>query len=540
MQLAHGKALGWEMWRRGWLWFLVAVFAPSTFFLLLILSGPHENDPRSIAFMNDVYTHTFPILLLVEMGMFIAMIAQAQGDDFREVIARRCYHLPIPTATLVAWRVVLCSGLVAVLHLGVVLMLGISIEIWMPIVIPILFLILAAVAIQALLLIFTGHLFLQVASGFVFGLTVFFWLHQAFKPTPAGVAWPDIGFGQSLALCGLIGVSWVLATIGAARERRGDAEGWVGLREWWDGMMLRLRTRREKFESAKAAQFWFERRTRGGSYACIIMLPAVMSVVSLCIGARTRDVLEVSFGMSLFVMLGAAFPIGLLIGHSGKLKGNLNMETFRATRPLTDKSMAWEFLHSAVHEIKHSWLGLALLLGSVHLVLVGMGETDAIATFWNHIFRNFTLPLWLDLPLFVIGFFVLQWALLCLGISFALTGRAEFIVTFIAVAMISFFLIPFTHHQPGLEWIRSVLGAVGVAALVIGQGVLLTGWRRGYVKGWVAAMPIVVGAAAFGLHFVLGARSVEVDLMMLVAFGSLIGALPFAAAPLALAYNRHR
>lgn len=543
MRLAHGKALGWEIWRRGWYWFhwfLVAMTAPTIMMMLLFYTISFRTG--SAAFMRDAFESSFRIILLVEMMMFIAMLAQLQGGEVYELIVKRYYYLPIATRDLIAWRMMIGAVAIAVMHVGVALIVGASSGIWMPIALPILFIICAAASIQALILILSGHVFLRVLAGVGFGLGTFWWLNKAFRATPAGVAWPDVGYGQILALCGLIAISFATATVGAARQRRGDAEGMVGLREWWDRLMLRLRTRRTGFDSPRAAQLWFERRTRAGSYICVIAMPAVLSVVFLCTGASTRDVLEISFGMSLLAMVVAAFPLGILIGHTGKLKAGITMGVFRATWPLTDRDMARGFLRSALREIAGSWLALAVLLGVVHVVLLHLGEAEAIGRFWNRIFPSHEspLPLWLRVPLDALGLFVVQWSLLCLGISFALSGRMALIVTVIAVALVSFFLIPFTTHQPGLEWLWYVLDAVGVTLVAIAAAVLIAGWRRGYVKGWITAVPVVLGALALIVYASLGARSLELEYLVAIALASLMVTLPFASAPLALSLNRHR
>ncbi len=125
MQLAHGKALAWEMWRRGWYWFLVAIVAPAVLMLLLLMAGPHGDDLRSRALCRT-RSRFVPHAFARRMMMFIAMLAQAQGGEAYELIVKRYYHLPIATRDLIAWRMTIGAVAIACMHIGVVLIFGAS------------------------------------------------------------------------------------------------------------------------------------------------------------------------------------------------------------------------------------------------------------------------------------------------------------------------------------------------------------------------------------------------------------------------------
>ncbi len=121
--------------------------------------------------------------------------------------------------------------------------------------------------------------------------------------------------------------------------------------------------------------------------------------------------------MSMVMLIGTAFPLGTLLGHTGRLRTGIKMGVFRATRPLTDREMVRPLLRSALYEILYAWLAFVVLLGMVHLILIGRGETEAIARFWERIFVSgeSPFPLWLRLPFSGIGLFVALWSLLCLA-----------------------------------------------------------------------------------------------------------------------------
>lgn len=540
MQLAHGKAMAWEMWRRGWYWFLLAVGTVYTFSMLMLNVATMEPSIRL-----QMMFRAFPMLMLSEMMMFISMMAQAQGGDPGKIIEPRFYRLPITTETLVAWRVGLGAALVALMHVAVFVLIGASNRIWIPLLVPILFLALAVAAIHALLLIFANHVILRVISGFALGLGIFFWIRHAFAFDRNLTEWPGVRLDQAVYLLCAIVAMFAVAVIGAEEVRRGDKTTLVNLREWWERAAERIRNRPGSFDSPSAAQLWVERREHAGFYAAIGFVPVLVTIVMWFQSASVKELLEAAIGMSMFCLIFGAFPIGLVLGQTGKDKSIMEMRTFRATRPVTDRDMSRPLLKSAWREMLGVW-GVVLVPVAVVLVILSntRGGTNEIVMLWERHMSHAEIPAEIRVPLLLAGFIVLQWGLLGVGLSLGLFGRTAAIAGLIEVSFVSFFIITFTFHSPALAWLRpAMLWTVGGGFLIVAQWIMFAGWRRGYVRFWIAALPLILGGVsliAYPARHWNGIIPVIIVVTFVAAVGFLLATLPFAAAPLALSYNRHR
>ncbi|MCE5230603.1 hypothetical protein LLG95_13565 [bacterium] len=470
------------------------------------------------------------------MLQFVAMVAQAQGGQgSMDVIEPRYYRLPISNWQLIGWRMAIGASTVAAMHLGVVAIVRYFCGIQMPVLIPILFLVLAVIGFQAILLLCMGHIFLRIAAGFGFGGALFYWASELYTINRSHPVAPHAGWTVVLSFIGAIAVMHVVAVIGAARVRRGDAAAAAGLREWWDRLTLHLWTRRDGFDSPAAAQLWFNRRTRGGAYVALIGMPAVFTAAYWTMGFQPRDLFGVSYGFSLFCLIGGAFPIGLYLGHCGKVKVGIPIDSFRATRPMSDRALAMSVVRSAVREIAWAWLALALLMLAVHAVVVWQGHTELIREYWGGLVNLIVFR-----PGNVISVFVAQWALIGIGMSLTMTGRTKAIGGFMWTVFMWVFSMLVMARYPSLGWYNKMFFyAVGATMLIAAESVLVAGWRRGYVKGWIAALPPLLAAAQVAMYLI-DSKSVAANTLPGLAMAALFAALPFAAAPLAIAWNRHR
>lgn len=539
MRLAAGKALAWEFCRRGWFFLLLAIVANSVFTAVLFKALPGVDNTTPDELMKIV-VRVFPLLLINEMMMFVAMVAQSHGGTI-DVFAPREYRLPLSNWGLIGWRMTIGSLAVVVMQPVLVVAVGSMTGVYVPILIPILFIILALVGFQGIVLICTGHIVLRIVCGFSFGLGMYFWAWSIYHKFND---WPKLDWAHVALLCGAIVTMYFAAVIGAARERRGDATGIVGLRELWDKLVWRIRGRREGFDSAPSAQFWFERRVRGGSYITLSSLPFILTMAILASGFEPRQILETSFGLTMFCLLAGAFPIGLLIGHIGKLRSGPVIDSFRATRPLSDEAIASQLLRSAAREIQGAWLVIALMAAIVFLVLLATGRSHEIGGYLKNMVHDNLLPGTILIPLYIAGAVVLQWGLLCIGMSLMMTGRNAVLGTFMWVVIGSVMTVAFTLPFRSIEWLRyGIAFGVGGGFLIVAQWIMFAGWRRGYVRFWIAALPLILGGVsliAYPARHWNGIIPVIIVVTFVAAVGFLLATLPFAAAPLALSYNRHR
>lgn len=525
MKTAHGRALAWETWRRGRWWFLLAVASMSVFMMMLLKAVEVGQTATPAEVM-----HIFPLLMLCETLMFVSMLAQAQVSDKTIIlISRRQYRLPVSTWELVAWRVLIGSAVVAVMHVGVAAVLGMTHWVLMPILFPILLMALAVCAVHSLL-VFTGHVWLRIFAAFGLGVGAYGWFYKIHYHN-AGGAWPRVGWDQIILILGLWIVFYVLAVIGAARERRGDAMENSSPPLTLGASMLRLKPRKTGFKSAAEAQLWFERSARGGpTLVAMTLLPAIIVGAMLWMGASHRDLLEGSSNISLFLLLATAFPIGGMLGATRKLNTGIDFDAFRGTRPMSDRQLAAGFLRSAAREIAGGWIAFLAILLIVNAIVYERGDHAAIVKFWST-YSSLPFPLPVRIPLAFAAGIVIHWAIINLGMSLNLTGRTFMQAGFVLIFFACLFVTPFTAKY-------SQFGYFLIGAVVLGSlWILFTGWRRKYVPAWmpIAALILIAAAVSYG-----ASHPKPSDALSIIAMASLMLFTPLASTPLAIAWNRHR
>lgn len=386
-------------------------------------------------------------------------------------------------------------------------------------------------------------------------------LGVAFETPPAVVA---------LALAALLPAAYGVALLGVAHTRRGDAPTWTWPALLGAAVASRRSRRAAPFSSALQAQSWLEWRLRGAGFPFMVGLVAVVWTLIVVTGKGEEAINTIAsvdemgfYGRAVAVLTAPGLLLAFLAALVPFLAGITGVELssmrtvghkppgatfgchpFMALRPLTDAELIAAKLRMAVRSTLTGW-ALVLVVAVLSLGLTGKWRQLAGAP----LIQPYSGPeVWGGLAAGLGGIVLLTWLGLVGNLWIGLTGRPwliRLVCVSAAVIWVPLGLIGFSlAHQPEiLEALAAALPYIAAAAVAL--KLLLAGWlahvlwRRGLVGPrallTVAVVWAVVAASAVALLARLAPPAAVVLAVMVM--------LPlnrFAAAPLALAWNRHR
>ena len=348
-----------------------------------------------------------------------------------------------------------------------------------------------------------------------------------------------------------IPLAYVVARFAVARARRGEVPDWGGA----PGRVTRVADvvshRREHFASPARAQAWFEWRRHGRSLPTWVAILLPFELVLLWVaGDSTSLVVEILLSVLLTPPFVATFAAAAVSKSNPSGSDAYGVSPFIATRPLTNAELVAAKLRMAVRSTTFAWLVVLLALP---LPLRFSGTDAVVLDHWRRFAAIVGTPRAFVLLLLVLwGFIALTWAQLVQSLYIGLTGRGAVIKGSVVLTLGFIFLF-----GPFAEWIVETqrLGRIWVAlplifAILVGLKMIAVVWIgvRLYERRLLSDRVLVTGAACwsiavFALYGVLvwwfDAPHIPHYVLMLVA----ILAIPLArlsAAPLALAWNRHR
>ena len=380
----------------------------------------------------------------------------------------------------------------------------------------------------------------------------------------------ELTAGQLTALfAGLIVAAYPVAYLGVRRARRGEGQGWPALTRLAGRVREALPGRRAPFPSAARAQAWLEWRGRGmlvpffvGANAALLLpcVPAIEGFLNLVTDAGLAPGyagLSAAAGNSLAVLAGILLipPFwGTLLGGSLGLsatKPHYTLPAFLATRPLSDGALAAAKFRLAGRSALAAWAVLAVLL-LAWLALPGHAAHLAE-------FRRTRLAGWSALEIVALaagvlaGLVALTWVQLIKGLAYGLTGRWWIFCVRSGLAVLVVFLVGFGANLAYRDFtfreamadlfpklaVAWAVAKVVTAALVLGALVRLRLARVRTVTVLAALWLLAVAGSFALLNRFVPEGSVPVFWLALGPVLFLPLARP-AAAPLALAWNRHR
>ncbi len=346
-------------------------------------------------------------------------------------------------------------------------------------------------------------------------------------------------------------LAYVVARSALIRARRGDVPDWRGAFAWLAQIARGLSRRREHFRSAASAQAWFEWRRHGLSLPAWvgILLPFELLLLWAA-GDATSLVFTILLGVLLTPPFIASFAAATVSKTSPSASDSYGLTPFIATRPLTNAELIAAKLKMAIWSTIAAWL---LVLIATPLALKFSGTSVVVLERLRRLSEIVGTPRAVVVVVLIIsGCIASTWKQLVQGLYIGLTGRASLIKGSVFLILGFFFLF-----GPFAEWIidSGRLSELWTALPLIFAGLvsfkmIAAVWIavRLFHSRLVSDRTLVIGAACwciavlslYGvLEWLADTPHIPHYLLMLLA----ILAIPLArlsAAPLALAWNRHR
>jgi hypothetical protein len=347
-------------------------------------------------------------------------------------------------------------------------------------------------------------------------------------------------------------IAFLVARRAVARARRGDVPDWRNLFVRRP-IAIDPRNRRAQFSSPARAQTWFEWRRLGRSLPVWVGILLLIELATLFLardGAPSLVFYTLFFALVTPLVM-AAFVALSLREANPDVRDNQGMASFLATRPLTSAALVAAKLTMALWTTLATWL---LVLIAIPLALTLSHTWAAVIEPANRGIEAIGMPRAIVLALLLFaGLLASTWKQLVQGLYIGLTGRAW--VMKVNATLLIFFAVligPFADwimkngNVRGALWdalpsILATLMFIKMAAAtwiairlqrshLLGDRALITG-----AAVWLAAVLVLYALLVWFVDTPLIARY----FLMLIA----ILAVPLvrvSAAPLALAWNRHR
>jgi hypothetical protein len=538
-------AIAWEF-RQRHRWGLIAVagyllVVATIRFLILEPGEPLLVDSlRFAAVVSVPLTTTFMYLLAVFSFGFAGDLAARQS-----MYPARMFTLPVTTAALAGWPMLYGTAATAILWLAARLFAVWPSGMEVPLIWPALLAAALLAWTQALTWMPYGLPSLRVIVAVLclaaLDTVVLLAIHYK-APERLMVA----------ILAPQIPLAYLAARFAVARARRGDVPDWRGMFARAGNIADVLTRRRDHFPSPARAQVWFEWRRHGRSLPALVglLLPFELALLWFANDAPAF-VFEVLFVVLITPPFMAAFTAWTVSKPNPHVRDSWGVPPFIATRPLTSAALIAAKLKMAMWSTLAAWL---LVFVAIPLALEWSGTWSVLMERAQRMNDAIGTPRAVAFVLLILaGFIVSTWKQLVQSLHIGLTGREWLIKGSVLLTLTLLLLV-----GPIVEWIidsRSVQRALWDALPLILAG--LVGLKMS-AAAWIATRldrsrllgdrALLAGAACW-LVAVLALYGVLVWFFSTPFIASYVLALvailaiPLArlsAAPLALAWNRHR
>jgi hypothetical protein len=347
-------------------------------------------------------------------------------------------------------------------------------------------------------------------------------------------------------------LAYLAARVAVRRARRGDVPDWRGMFAWL-GQLARLLPRpRANFRSAARAQTWFEWRRHGRSLPALvgILLPFELALLFVA-GDAPVLVFEILLLVLLTPPFMAAFAAATVSKSNPHVSDSFSVTPFIATRPLTTAALISGKLKAAIWSTLAAWL---LVVIAIPFALTLSGTWPVVVAKANQVADVVGTPRAIVVGLLGLsGLVASTWKQLVKTLYIGMTGREWLIkanvfltLTFLAaVGPIVIWIIENSDVRGALWSALPLLLAILVCLKMSAASLIAT---RLYRSRLLSDQTLVTGAACW-CAIVLGLYGLLAWLLSTPLFPRYVLALvaimaiPLArlsAAPLALAWNRHR
>lgn len=528
-----GYALSWDYWRRGMYWFV-----PACAILVVALMAPAY---AAILIRADVRVElNYAIFGVVCWAPLVMALASRSH-------LRRQYTLPVPSASLAGWAMANGALAVAITYWLVALAFNALFHAGWPLWGPAWWAVVAYAAFQTAVWSVQGArggwlttlVLLALLVAFAGAPGLFHRVVPTASDTAAGPIWPTISALELAASLVATAVVCAAAVWIVGRDRRGDgwSLAWI-VPSWWaqrvggftpaqEASMPEFRPR--TFRSPRSAQFWMEWRSKGRympiAVACAF---AALWAVAALNRLEWNSVTEALSGLWALFLVSLPF-VGIYLGHRSE---RFDMKPFLATRPLSDGQQATVVL----------WHVAAACGAGAMVWFVCFAMTSMI---WGPRFPSSLT--WHDVALFVYNFWpllgvpLILWTFAALGAALGM-ARSWFVPAGGIGAVVVLFILGNVAGN-GPPFFAAVAAFLLVAGSAGGTAVAFVAARRRKL----ISMPVALGALAAYIVLVAacflivrGENGVSLEGIGRIVGFCAVPLAPVAAAPLALAWNRHR
>jgi hypothetical protein len=542
-------ALAWEFWaanRGGWLIVLAAIIGCALLFRML-------DDP-----LQKSEGLRFLCCLPMVMSMILAgAFCNFTDRERRDGIAgfpRHLFVLPLKTAFLVTCA--MACGLISVLAVylawAILVLPPLEIEVWVRW--PATLIATCVVFYQAIIWCLCGFRLTRIVALSLVATAV---LGVGFLPMllPTTNIWSSQAV-LTATLAGLAAAAYIVTVVTVSVQRRGGGRGWMWAMPLVDRLAATLSYRRRALKTADAALCWIEWRRVDFVLPASVLLTTIL-ILFLTIrftdgGAKATRWAETWLGLMPILL---AVPIGMGFGKPDFWSLDLSLPTFVAARPVSGGQLLAAKMKVAAISTLLAWTVLLLIAPlCIYLYLDSEHWHDAweMSGILYSDFSRSVLPV-----LAVVMAMLLTWSFLIGNVWLGYSGRPAFYYSFVTVGMAgllaAFFFVVWWAESPRsrdnlivnvlpwLPWLLAVAIAVKAWASAACASFL---HRRRLVSGQQIAIFLCVWLAATSClmycGWLLSPRIEWLRDMLLLAALCMVPAARLAAAPLTIAWNRHR
>jgi hypothetical protein len=534
-------AIGWEFWTKQ-RWVLVAVPA---YLLVLALIKPAVAGPGALE-PGDGFAAFGVVPFATTFMYFIAVFSYGLNGDLAarpSIYPARFFTLPVPTAELARWPMLYGGVAMSLLWFLASTIGRWALNMELPWLWPAFLTAVVLAWTQVFMWLPYGLRHLRVIVAVLVLITL-----DTIVILAINYEWSEARLIAFLAP--QLPVAYLCACAAVARARRGDVPDWsLFSRTGASGLALT----RPPFRSSAAAQLWFEWRRNGKSLPVVValVLPFELALPFITGYGSTSFIFELLIFILLTPMVMAGFA-GATVSKANPFGGEAyGLTPFTATRPLTSAQLVAAKLRMAMLSTAAAWV--------VVLVVVPIGfawsGAAAVPIEWARwAIDTIGIARAIVFALLALGaLIVTTWMMLVQGLYLGLSGREWIVKASGFVGLVIVMAI-----GPTFEWISDnrdvqrwlwdawTIFPVALAVLKVIAAIWIA--RRLFQSRLISDRAMVIGAACWTLAvfllyavFVWWVDTPLIQGHMLAVFAILaVPLVRVSAAPLALAWNRHR
>ena len=539
-------AIAWEF-RQRHRWGLIVL---TGYLLVLAIIRLVILEPGGRVNFEDEQSFAFAVIvpLTATFMYFLAVFSFGLSGDVasrQSIYPARMFTLPVTTGALAGWPMLYGSIAMAILWLATRLLAAWPSGFEIPIIWPALLAASLLAWTQALtwmpyplrgLRVIVTVLWLTVIDAVVMVALQY----KAPEPVMLAILAPHVP------------LAYLAARFAVARARRGDVPDWRGVFARLGKIVDVLPRRRDHFPSPARAQEWFEWRRLGRSLPALVAILLPFELALLFVFSETPEII---FEILVFALLTPSFMAAFVAATVSKSNPDGNdsydVTPFIAARPLTNASLIAAKLKATIWSTVAAWL---LVIVAIPVALKLSGTFPLVIEWERHLIEVFGMPRAVAIAL--LGFSALlasTWKQLVQSLYIGMSGR-EWVVkasVFVALSLLAI-IVPLAHWAISDRVVMAALwnALPWIAAVLVCFKISAAAWiaTRLHDSRLFSDRALVIGAACWDFA-VLALYGLLVWIFPALLFPRYLLALvaileiPLArlsAAPLALAWNRHR